>query len=317
MIDVPFRLRCDRRCLTWLVGGLATVAVAIAGLSALGNRMQGALMLTTADPGLIGTMQTASLQPVEVVVGTQFEASASHDALGRRIQQKFPTAREHWIQFRLPAAYVTGTGKAREDKYPWRVAFSAWSDSFEPFMLDLARSQDDRVRRGVARNAPVRDDDLLQLKMRATGETARDFELTGTYRPEDYERQRVLRAIGLKEGMPTPKPCDRDIDTETGMQRVTVPRGVNPYESCLSGKGENGVNYARVRNDGTIKFVVECDASGIGRDGTPRQPHRCRMLGHFRVWPLVIWVEHAERTRFDAIHDRVLNFLTGHLVDEQ
>jgi len=192
-----------------------------------------------------------------------------------------------------------------------------WSNSFEPFMVDVAHSQEDRVRRGVPRNAPSRDDDLLQEKMRDTGQTAREFELSGTYRPEDYERQRVLRAIGLKEGDPSPKPCERDTDAETGMLRVTVPRGVSHYQSCLWGKGENGVNYARQREDGTLQYIVECDASGIGRDGVPRQPGRCRLLGYFGVWPLSIWVEHADRARFDAIHDRVAAFLTEHVADER
>src|SRR3569623_1459050 len=52
--------------------------------------------------------------------------------------------------------------------------FSVWSNSFEPFMVDVAHSQEDRVRRGVPRNAPSRDDDLLQEKMRDTGQTARE-----------------------------------------------------------------------------------------------------------------------------------------------
>ena len=242
-----------RRLILWLIGGGAAVVAAAAGAGILGDKMRAALMLTTADPGIIGTVQSASLEPVEVVVGTQFEAAATHDELGNRINQKAAVERDHWIKFRLPAAAITAVGKAREDKYPWRIGFSVWSNSFEPFMIDLVRSQEDRVRRGVPRNAPSRDDDLLQQKMRETGEIVREFELTGTYRPEDYERQRVLRGIGLKEGNPSPKPCDRDTDPETGMLRVTVPRGVSHYRSCLSGKGENGVNYARLREDGTVQ----------------------------------------------------------------
>ena len=279
--------------------------------------MRAALMLTTADPGIIGSVQSGSLEPVEVVVGTQFEIAASHDPLGNRIPQKAAIERDHWIKFRLPAAYINAIGKDREERYPWRIGFSVWSNSFEPFMFDLVRSQEDRVRRGVPRNAPSRDDDLLQQKMRETRQTAREFELTGNYRPEDHERQRVLRAIGLKEGDPSPKPCDRDVDPETGMLRVTVPHGVSHYQSCLSGKGEYGVNYARTREDGTVQYIVECDASGIGRDGKPRQPQRCRLLGYFRVWPLVIWVEHADRASFGAILDRVVGFLADHVVDER
>jgi hypothetical protein len=307
----------SRRLILWMVGGLAAFVAATAEIGILSEKMRATLMLTTADPGLIGTVQSASLEPVDVVVGTQFETPASHDNLGNRINQKPVTARDRWVKLRLPAAYVTAVGRARGDKYSWRLGFSVWSDSFAPFMIDLLRSQEDRVRRGVARNAPAREDDLLQQKMRATGETAREFELTGTYRPEDYERQRVLRAIGLKEGDPSPKPCDRDTDPETGMLRVTVPHGVSDYESCLWGKGENGVNYARLRDDRTIQYVVECDASGIDRDGIPRQPQRCRLLGYFHVWPLAIWVEHADRARFNAIHDRVVAFLTDHIVEER
>ena len=306
-----------RRLILWVVGGAAAVVVAAAGLGTLSDTMRATLMLTTADPGVIGMVQSASLEPVEVVVGTQFEAAATHDPLGNRILQKAAVERERWIKFRLPAAYISMIGKAREDKYPWRIGFSVWSNSFEPFTIDMVRSQEDRVRRGIPRNAPSRDDDLLQQKMRETGQTNREFDLSGTYRPEDYERQRVLRAIGLKEGDPSPKPCDRGIDPDTGMMRVTVPRGVSHYQSCLSGKGENGVNYARLREDGTVQYVVECDASGIGRDGVPRQPGRCRLLGYFRVWPLVIWVEHANRQSFDAIHDRVVAFLAAHVVEER
>ena len=307
----------DRRWILWLIGGLAALSRQRQGLVPYPTGCGATLMLTTADPGVIGTVQSASLEPVDVVVGTQFEAAASHDPLGNRILQKAATERDRWIKFRLPAAYITAIGKAREDKYPWRIGFSVWSSSFEPFMIDLVRSQEDRVRRGVPRNAPTREDDLLQQKMRETGEIAREFELTGTYQPEDYERQRVLRAIGLKEDDPNPKPCDRDVDPETGMRRVTVPHGGSHYKSCLSGKGENGVNYARMREDGTVRYIVECDASGIGRDGKPRLPQRCRMLGYFRVWPLVIWVEHANRASFDTIHDRVLGFLADHVVDER
>src|SRR6476619_846813 len=113
-----------RRLILWLIGGGAAVVAAAAGLGALSDKMRATLMLTTADPGVIGTVQSASLEPVEVVVGTQFEAAATHDALVNRILQKPAVERDHWIRFRLPATYISMIGKAREDRYPWRIGFS-------------------------------------------------------------------------------------------------------------------------------------------------------------------------------------------------
>jgi len=271
------------------------------------------LMMTSADPGVIGLVASGSMEPVEVSLGTTLQVRTTRDANGRPLSQE-QMQREHRITFRLPAGYVTRVGKAREDKYPWIVGFTVWSDSFEPYTPDLIRSQEDRVRRGVPRNAPSRPDDLLAQRMRNTGEQPREFEVTSAYGIDPQERQWILRLTGAKTA--ENKPCERAYDPALDMTRVTVPAGVAHYGSCLYGQGQNGVNYLKTASDGSTKFIVTCDASGIKRDGQLNQPDRCRLLTYYRNWPLSVWVRHSELLSLDALIARIITFLDAYVLSD-
>lgn len=279
---------------------IATAALAVTGWLALGffgDKLRRLLMLTTADPEIIGGVApTSILTPVDVTLGSTWETAPKRDAVGRAIGEHV-VQRDRTIVFRLPAAYVSGIGKARKDKYPWRVEFTVWSDTFEPFGPDRLGP---RV--------------TVEEKMRQRNAGPREIELTAVYTIEADERQRMLRYHGLRDT--DPKPCDRTYDPEIAMTRVTVPSGIKDGDSCLFAKGENGVNYVKRHDDGSIKFIVTCDASGLDRARQPNRPSRCQLRGYFRGRPLFVWVKHSEIRIFDTIYERVTAFLSAHAVGE-
>ncbi len=151
----------------YLIGFIALLAVGGWSVDWIQQGVRRALSLTTAEPGLIGMVASASMEHVEVGVGTTFEkAITGRDKEARAIVTA--VSRDHRIVFSVPAAFVSMRGKAAGDKHPWMVEFSVWHQTFEPFMRDVVLDRENRQRRDIKPNEPQRPDDYLARKLAET-----------------------------------------------------------------------------------------------------------------------------------------------------
>jgi hypothetical protein len=295
----------------WLVA-TAVLLASLFWLSSFQSTMRRVLMLTTADPDVLGLVASASLEPITVTLRTRRPATSTD---GVQVVPGKPTSQviERKIAFKAPAAYFSVLDLKEGPTGPQRVGFSVWSGSFEPFQPDVIREREARVaaQKPGADKRPTRPEQReIARRMRATGEYELKFEVTNIFRPLLTERQRVLRS--LVERYPE-RPCNRELLPDIGLERLTIPDSVRPGESCLAAPQveRNRVHYRKANPDGTVVFIVICRGGGVNRSGQRVLAARCQMQSYFRSWPLFAWVDSSRPELFSPTFERINTFLSS------
>lgn len=295
----------------WLVA-IVFVLASLFWLSGFQNTTRRVLMLTTADPDVLGLVASTSMEPVTITLHTRRPAT---NADGVQVTPGKPTSQvvERKIAFKAPAAYFSVLDLKEGPAGGQRVGFSVWSGTFEPFQPDVIREREARVaaQKSGADKSPTRPEQReIARRMRATGEYELKFEVTNIFRPLLTERQRVLRS--LVERYPE-RPCNRELLPDIGLERLTIPDSVRPGESCLAAPQveRNRVHYRNTNEDGTINFIAICGGGGVNRSGQPVLSKRCAMQGYFRSWPLFALVDSSRPELFNSTFQRITSFLTS------
>jgi hypothetical protein len=296
----------------WLVA-IVVLPAGLFWLSSFQGTMRRVLMLTTADPNILGLVTSASMEPITVTLHTRRPATSAD---GVQVIPGKPTTQivERKMTFKAPAAYFSVLDLKEGPAGPQRVGFSVWSGTFEPFQPDRLRELQARhelQKSGTDKSAVLAvENSAIRRRMRETGEYELHFEVTNIFRPLLSERQRVLR--NQVERHPD-RPCNRELLPDFGLERLSIPDSVRPRESCLAApQGErNRVHYRHTNPDGTISFIVICRGGGVNRSGQPVLAARCQMRGYFRSWPLVAWVDSSRPELFTPTFEQINTFLNS------
>jgi hypothetical protein len=127
--------------------------------------------------------------------------------------------------------------------------------------------------------------------------------------------------LGDLDGAVLKKPCNIFEDVGLGMLVAETPQGVKPREACnfsgdpgirtRDGKSFPPKNFLKRKADGSPEFVVRCD--GFSGDAEERAEIRCKMIGYFGMWPMLVWIWAIPPEEWTALHGRIQQFLTAHL----
>lgn len=125
------------------LGIVAVVAIVVAAVDPVRKAVFRTLMLTTADPSVLGLVGTTSMEPLTISLHTKRPEKEmrgnSEYVTGRTIDRK--------ITFTAPTAYYSVLDLKEGPAGPQRVGFSVWSKSFDPAQPDRMEAEAMRRRK--------------------------------------------------------------------------------------------------------------------------------------------------------------------------
>lgn len=304
-------LTSARRRNPWptLPAALLACAVPLAEAAAVESKSEAGLAL----------IRTASPEPVDVVI------SATNLEHGTESIGPLATATDKRIVFRLPAAYVGEPHAYPMPEVQGWLTLRVWSRTFDPVapdeVADLFSCPDGHF---APCRAPDPEGGRVAARRRA-GESPVLIWVTDKVGTEAHRRHTLAYAAGLAgwEGRRGKgrDPCEAHWDETLGMIVSRPPERVPPGFACnlapyplsLDGRALTPATFLKVEPDGTPRFAASCPDYAPPADPRSRYS-RCRLLGSFGPWPLVMYVPSGDAAAWQPLLDRLRDFLAQHTV---
>lgn len=298
---------------------LCTAAVVAAGLSrgvlGVSASRESTSSITTATAEVRRLIAAGSADLVEVAM----EANRLFQPPG--VGPAFIPIETRRIAFHVPAIAVRFLD-LRDPYGSYRIGFGLWSRTLDPVRADELADLAEHCPRGNVMSCPGWE--VRQAARVRDGERALRIEMTSIIGVPE-RRHAVLRSrsghdkTGLLDG-----PCEVSWDASLGMLVGRPPEGSPPGRACggiaqpsLSDRDREIVRqrlqatFLKLDAAGQPRFVVLC-TRGV-EDRTAAPSGNCELQGYFGEWPLFFWVANNRADEWEAIHDRLQDFLARHL----
>lgn len=225
------------------------------------------------------------------------------------------------IAFHVPAIAVRFLDLREGPSGPQRIGFGLWSRTLDPVRADELADLAEHCPRGSVMSCPGWE--VRQAARVRDGEQALRIEVTSIIGTPE-RRQAVLR---LQAGHDTTVmlngPCEVSWDSSLGMLVGRPPEGPPPHRACGIARPTLAARDARIGGQRSQVTFLKLDAAGEPRfvvlchrgaeDRTAPSSGNCELQGYFGEWPLFFWVANNRADEWEAIHDRVQDFLARHL----
>ena len=294
----------------WLYTMIA-VAVLGGGYAAVGPMQKlgrQTLMLTSADPDVLGWVRSGSMEPVTLTLRTDRFVDGAAFAAG--------TPADHRISFRVPAAAVNKIYLKEGPSGPQSIGFEIWSRTLDPVAPDrIADSEKCRI--GKPCHAEPQDRGSQRER---EGERPLQIEISNGAHGE--ARRRFM--LESRAGMRSSKPCTIADDTRLGMLVVETPEGMRPGDACSftgnpgirtrDGKSFPPKNFIKRAPDGTPLYTVLCHR--FSSDPEELNEIGCRLETHFGVWWTEVLFFRLPPAEWDRICRSVIDYLAAHRIEQ-